>query len=229
MPGWCTALSSAACITAQLERGNATGNVIKAAWPGTTAVHLAVQGALQSCSPGTASARYVLCMFWCRPPCFQGASCQCLLPAAWIWQSNPTGHRHPKNHVLVCVSESYTQQSRPRLACLQAIPLTATITYTDSDSAYMALQQALSAHSPAIVPPVAKPLVLVGPYGPACSKSALLDRLLKKHGDVFTCPQHITTQPQPAAVAGGTKAAGLTLKVCSASTAHVIATVMVVS
>ena len=100
-----------------------------------------------------------------------------------------------------------------RLACLQAVPLTATITYTDPNSAYMALQQALSAHSPAIVPPVAKPLVLVGPYGPACSKSALLERLLKKHGDVFACPQHITTQAQPAAVADGTEAASLALKV----------------
>lgn len=93
------------------------------------------------------------------------------------------------------------------------MPLTATITYTDSDSAYMALQQALSVHSPAIVPSVAKPLVLVGPYGPACSKAALLERLLKKHGDVFACPQHITTQAQPAELAGGTKAASLTLKV----------------
>ena len=113
-----------------------------------------------------------------------------------------------------CVCMGYLRSNQCRLACLQAVPLTATITYTDPNSAYMALQQALSAHSPAIVPPVAKPLVLVGPYGPACSKSALLERLLKKHGDVFVCPQHITTQAQPAAVADGTEAASLALKVC---------------
>ena len=112
------------------------------------------------------------------------------------------------------VSLSHIHSNQGQLDWLQAVPLTAPITYTDSNAAYMALQQAISAHSPAIVPPVAKPLVLVGPYGPACSKSVLLDRLLKKHGDVFACPQHITTQAQPAAVAGGTKAASLTLKVC---------------
>ena len=130
-----------------------------------------------------------------------------------IQYMTPRSHPTPKTVIYECVSLSM-HSNQGRLACLQAVPLTATITYTDSRSAYMALQQAVSAHSPAIVPPIAKPLVLVGPYGPACGKSALLDRLLKKHGEVFTCPEHITTQPQPAAEAGGTQAARLSLKVC---------------
>lgn len=64
------------------------------------------------------------------------------------------------------------------------------------DSMYVALKQAIGGHSPAIVPPASKPLVLAGPFGAACRKGDLLQWLLKEHGDKIACPDMVTTKPR---------------------------------
>ena len=64
------------------------------------------------------------------------------------------------------------------------------------DAMYIALKQAISAHSPAIVPPVSKPLVLAGPFGAACHKGELLQRLLQEYGSSIALPEMVTTKPR---------------------------------
>lgn len=73
----------------------------------------------------------------------------------------------------------------------------ATVAEGPVDAMYIALKQAISGHSPAIVPPVSKPLVLAGPFGAACNKGQLLQWLLKDHGTKFALPEMVTTKPRP--------------------------------
>ena len=61
---------------------------------------------------------------------------------------------------------------------------------------YIALKKAIAAHSPSIVAPASKPLVLAGPFGAACRKQELLQWLLKEHGDKLALPEMITTKPR---------------------------------
>ena len=65
-----------------------------------------------------------------------------------------------------------------------------------TDSMYMALKQAISSHSPAIIAPASKPLVLAGPFGAACRKGELLQWLLKEYGHKLALPEMCTTKPR---------------------------------
>lgn len=62
------------------------------------------------------------------------------------------------------------------------------------DAMYIALKQAIAGHSPTIVPPASKPLVLAGPFGAACHKGELLRWLLREHGDKLALPEMVTTK-----------------------------------
>jgi len=57
------------------------------------------------------------------------------------------------------------------------------------EAMYIALKQAISAHSPVTVPPVSKPLVLAGPFGAACHKGELLQWLLQEYGSSIALPE----------------------------------------
>ena len=59
---------------------------------------------------------------------------------------------------------------------------------------YIALKQAIAGHSPAMVPPASKPLVLAGPFGAACRKGEVLRWLLREHGDKLALPERVTTK-----------------------------------
>ena len=59
---------------------------------------------------------------------------------------------------------------------------------------YIALKQAIAGHSPTIMPPASKPLVLAGPFGAACRKGELLHWLLREHGDKLELPEMVTTK-----------------------------------
>ena len=70
----------------------------------------------------------------------------------------------------------------------------ATIPEGPVESVYIALKQAIAAHSPSIVAPASKPLVLAGPFGAACRKEELLQWLLKEHSNRVGLPELITTK-----------------------------------
>lgn len=70
----------------------------------------------------------------------------------------------------------------------------ATVSEGATDAMYIALKQAIAGHSPAIVPPASKPLVLAGPFGAACHKGELLRWLLREHGDKLALPEMVTTK-----------------------------------
>lgn len=64
------------------------------------------------------------------------------------------------------------------------------------DAMYIALKQAVAGHSPTIVPPVSKPLVLAGPFGAACHKGELVQWLLQEYGSSIALPEMVTTKPR---------------------------------
>ena len=68
---------------------------------------------------------------------------------------------------------------------------------------YIALKQAVSRHSPSIVAPASKPLVVAGPFGAACRKGELLRWLLREHADKVALPQMFTTKPRSDAAEAG--------------------------
>lgn len=70
----------------------------------------------------------------------------------------------------------------------------ATVPEGPAESMYIALKRAIAAHSPSIMPPASKPLVLAGPFGAACRKEELLQWLLREHGDRVGLPELITTK-----------------------------------
>ncbi len=80
--------------------------------------------------------------------------------------------------------------------CLQEANFAAAVPEGPADAMYIALKQAISGHSPAIVAPVSKPLVLAGPFGAACRKGELLQWLLKEYGNQIAPPDMVTTKPR---------------------------------
>lgn len=70
----------------------------------------------------------------------------------------------------------------------------ATVSEGATDAMYIALKQAIAGHSPTIVPPASKPLVLAGPFGAACHKGELLRWLLREYGDKLALPEMVTTK-----------------------------------
>jgi len=84
------------------------------------------------------------------------------------------------------------------LLCLQeaAASFAAVLPEGAMEAMYIALKQAISAHSPVTVPPVSKPLVLAGPFGAACHKGELLQWLLQEYGSSIALPEMVTTKPR---------------------------------
>lgn len=74
--------------------------------------------------------------------------------------------------------------------CLQAL-----VTDDQEDEAFVQLQVPLSGHSPAIVPPMMQPLVVVGPFG--CGKRAVLQQLLGRLQGAAQAVAPLTTRPRP--------------------------------
>lgn len=66
---------------------------------------------------------------------------------------------------------------------------------------YISLKQVIARHSPSIVPPASKPLVVAGPFGAACRKGEVLRWLLREHADKVALPEMFTTKPRGAAAA----------------------------
>lgn len=77
-----------------------------------------------------------------------------------------------------------------------ALSFAAIIPESSTDSMFMTLRQAISVHSPAIIAPAAKPLVLAGPFGAACRKGELLQWLLREYGSKVAAPDMFTTKPR---------------------------------
>ena len=120
-------------------------------------------------------------------------------------------HAHSRQGCVRSVGMQICQHTEPfsdlstRLAaakcpcvCLQEAveSFAAAISEGSTDSMYMALRQAISGHSPAIIPPASKPLVLAGPFGAACCKGELLQWLFKEYGDKLALPEMCTTKPR---------------------------------
>lgn len=72
----------------------------------------------------------------------------------------------------------------------------ATVSEAAIDAMYIALKQAIAGHSPSILPPASKPLVVAGPFGAACRKGELLRWLLREHADKVALPEMFTTKPR---------------------------------
>ena len=79
----------------------------------------------------------------------------------------------------------------------------ATVSEGPADTMYIALKQAIAGHSPTVVPPASKPLVLAGPFGAACRKGELLRWLLREYGDKLALPEMVTTKARGNAVEAG--------------------------
>ena len=64
----------------------------------------------------------------------------------------------------------------------------------DLEKSYIELKDAIAAHSPDIMKPAPKPLVLVGPMG--SGKSSLMNRIMREHSGNFASPVFHTTRPK---------------------------------
>ena len=110
-------------------------------------------------------------------------------------KGQPTDKTYSKLHACHhagCISDNNS------LLCLQEATASyaAVVPEGAMDAMYIALKQAISGHSPTIVPPVSKPLVLAGPFGSACHKGELLQWLLQEYGSSIALPEMVTTKPR---------------------------------
>ena len=94
------------------------------------------------------------------------------------------------------ITHTCRMTSAQALVALQEASFAAAVPDGPQEAMYIALKQAISAHSPAIVPPASRPLVLAGPFGSACRKGELLQWLLTEYGDRIAAPEMVTTKPR---------------------------------